>query len=298
MPKRALLVAALLVAGCGGDFNPASYLQPNTLRILGVIAEPPQAAPGETTMMTLVGPLLDGTTYEWSLCIQPPPPGSSGTDELCLEADLGADFLIPVAGNPTPLPDGSTATVTMPADEGPSKLGVPDASGGFYLPVRVRAQNGNQQLDTIYGLRLGIPQLPPNHNPVIASVQLVEEPLDASPMMVQELSSDPNAPTPVAIGSEPTLRLTLTPDSYETYPTITGVPPNQMVTMTTEQPRFFWYADAGHFSEDTTGMDQPDTKLRLDDTNKPNPGDRIHLFVVVHDDRGGTAATDRWLIAQ
>jgi hypothetical protein len=295
---RAFLVAALLslaAAGCGNDFDPASYLAPGQLRILGVVADPAEVAPGQTTTLTVITPDLPApVTYEWVVCTQPPPPGSSSVDPLCLEADMG-DFLQPVAG------DGPSAQVTMPADAGPSTLGVPDVTGGFYIPVRVRAQMGDQRVDTVYGLRLSLPQLEPmNHVPVIASAALVGEPLDASPMMVSELSADPNAPTPVAANSEPTFRLTLTPESFEVYPQLTGAPPNTTITMATEKPRFFWYADAGQFTEDTTGADQPDTQLKLDDSqhHRPAIGDRINLFVVVHDDRGGTTFTHRYLVVQ
>ena len=206
------------------------------------------------------------------------------------------DFLAPVAGN------GPSVTVTMPATASPTTLGgIPDKSGGFYVPVIARATMGEERLDTEYGLRLALPGiLPANHNPVIASASLVGEPLDASPMSVTELSTDPAAPTPVAVGSEPTLRLMLTPDSFEVYPQLTGTPPNTMITMTPEEPRFFWYADAGIFTNDTTGMDQPDTQLKLDDDkhHPPRAGDRIHVIVVVRDDRGGTAFTHRYLVVQ
>jgi len=204
-------------------------------------------------------------------------------------------FLVPVDGS------GPSTMVTMPADASPTTLGVPDATGGLYVPVRVRATMDTQRLDTIYGLRLSLPGLEPtNHNPTIASVSLVEEPLDASPMSVVELSADPMSPTPVAAGSEPTLRLTLTPDSFEVYPQLGGTPPNTTITMTTEAPRFFWYADAGLFSEDTTGAAQPDTQLKLDDDkhHPPRAGDRINVIVVVRDERGGTAFTHRYLLVQ
>ncbi|HEX8954399.1 MAG TPA: hypothetical protein VF945_21240 [Polyangia bacterium] len=293
---RALLVAALLVVGgCSNDFDPASYLAPGSLRILGVVADPPELAPGQTATLTVVAPDLPApVTYEWIVCTQPPLPGSATVDPLCLEADMG-DFLVPVDGS------GPSAQVTMPADASPKTLGVPDVSGGFYIPVRVRARMGDQHVDTVYGLRLALPGIePPNHNPVVADASLVGEPLDASPMLVSELSSDPAAPTPVAAGSEPTLRLTVTPDSLEIYPQLTGAPPNTTITMVAEKPRFFWYADAGLFTEDTTGTDQPDTKLKLDDAqhHRPAVGDRINLFVVVHDDRGGTTFTHRYLVVQ
>ncbi len=293
--RTALAVALAVVAGCSNDFDPASYLQPGSLRVLGVVADPAEAAAGATATLTVITPDLPTTpTYDWVVCTQPPLPGSSSLDPLCIEADMGS-FLVPVAGN------GPSAVVTMPADASPKTLGIPDASGGFYVPVKVRATMGDQTLDTVYGLRLSLPGIePPNHNPTIATASLVNGPVDASPTDVTELSTDPTAPTPVAVGSELTLRLTLTPDSFEVYPQLTGTPPNTTIVMTTEQPRFFWYADAGIFTEDTTGADQPDTQLKLDDSkhHPPQVGDRINVIVVVRDERGGTSFTHRYLVVQ
>ena len=289
------LAASVVVGGCSNDFDPASYLAPGSLRVLGVVADPPEAKAGDTSTLTVITPDLPTTpTYEWIVCTQPPLPGSSSLDPLCLQADMG-DFLVPVAGS------GPSATVTMPASATPTTLGVPDATGGLYVPVIARARMGDATLDTEYGLRLALPGLEPaNHNPTIASASLVVGPVDASMPDLTELSSDPSAPTPVAVGSEPTLRLTLTADSFESYPQITGTPPNITTMTTTEQPRFFWYADAGIFTNDTTGADEPDTQLKLDDSkhHPPSVGDRINVFVVVHDDRGGTAFTHRYLIVQ
>ncbi len=94
------------------------------------------------------------------------------------------------------------------------------------------------------------------------------------------------------------LRLLLTADSYETFPELTGTPPNTTISTVTEEPRFLWYASAGELTEDTTGMAQPDTKLRLDHDRAPSVGQLIDLWVVVHDDRSGTAFTERWLVVQ
>jgi hypothetical protein len=291
---RALLPTLALLAGCSPGFDPASYVSPSQLRVLGVIADPPQAAPGQTSTLTAIAPeLSDGTpiTYEWAICTQPPPPGTSNVDSQCLTKDT-ASFLLPVASN------GPTAQVTMPADETMARLGVPDVTGGFYLPVRVRAHAGAQRVDTIYGLRLKFPMLPDNANPTIMSMAEVDEPHDASPMVTTELATDPQNPTPVAARSEITLRLLLTADSYESYPRIQGIPPNLMITMATEQPRFLWYADAGVLTQDTTGQAQPDTVLKLDDKHAPAPGSVIRVWAVVHDDRGGTAYTERFLVVR
>jgi hypothetical protein len=293
---RVLLAFALaLVAGCSNDFDPASYLAPGSLRVLGVIADPAEAAAGASSTLTVITPDLPTTpTYAWVVCTQPPLPGSSSIDPLCLEADMGS-FLSPVAGN------GPSAMVTMPADAGRKTLGIPDSTGGLYLPVKVRATMGDQTLDTVYGLRLSLPGIEPvNHKPTIASASLVDAAHDASPMSTTELSTDPTAPTPVAFGSEPTLRLTLTPDSFEVYPQLTGTPPHTTIVMTKEKPRFFWYADAGIFTNDITGADQPDTQLKLDDSKHhvPGVGAHIHVIVVVRDERGGTAYTHRYLVVQ
>jgi hypothetical protein len=288
---RRLIVLAALAGGCS-SFDPISFLSPNDLRVLGVVADPPEAAAGQTTTVTVIAPALaDGTpiTFDWAICTLSPPPGTSEVDPDCLENDT-APFLTPIAAT------GATAQVTMPDVTNPLTLGIPDVTGGFYLPVRIRAHAGSQQVDTIFGLRLSLPDLPANHNPTIQSAQEVEPPLDAAPMLVTELSADPANPTPVEAGSDTTLRLTLTPDSYEMFPELEGTPPNQAVVMVSEQPRFFWYSDAGAISRDVTGQAQPDVVLSVGGKHAPAEGQTINLWVVAQDDRGGAAFTHRFLI--
>lgn len=305
----ALVVTALVGAGCSAGFDPSSYLKPGQLRVLGVVAQPvgssddkdgagevSEIAMGGSVKLTVISPPIDGTTttFQWAICTLPPPPGTADVADDCLKQDSG-DFLIPV----DPIDSAQrSAIVTMPASVSTATLGVPDVSGGFYLPVRIRAFAGSQRVDTVYGVRLSLPQLPPNHNPTIDHAEQVDAPLDASPMDVTDLSTNEDNPTPVAAGTQPVLRLLLTADSYETFPELTGTPPNTTVSTVTEEPRFLWYASAGELTEDTTGMVQPDTKLRLDHDRAPSVGEKIQLWVVVHDDRSGTAFTKRWLVVQ
>ena len=303
---RRLLSLFVFVAGCSAGFDPASYLKPGTLRVLGVVADPPEVVPGATSTLTVIAPpMSDGTpiTYQWAICIDPPPPGTADVNDDCLKDDT-ASFLIPVAGN------GASAMVTMPSVATLEMVaGVPDATLGVYLPVRVRALAGSQRVDTIYGLRvsdpLPLPALPDdsspptqtvNTNPVIDHAFFVESAVDASPVEEIELSTDPANPTPLVAGSEPDLRLSLTDASYESFFEATGTPPNTKYTSATEEPRFLWYASAGQLTQDTTGQAEPDTKLRLDHDRMPSEGQPIDLWVVVHDDRGGTAFTERFLI--
>ncbi len=313
---RRLFVLCALVSGCSAGFDPSSYLKPGVLRVLGVVAQPvdpsnpfqtvkpddghgevSEIASGGQVQLSVIAPeLSDGTpiTYQWAICTDPPPPGTADVNDDCLKDDT-ASFLIPVTDLSS---DTSKAIIDWPAGESMATLGVPDVSGGFYLPVRIRATAGTQRVDTVYGVRLTLPQLPPNHNPTIANLEHVDAPLDASPVDVTELSTDKTNPTPVQAGTEPVLRLLLTADSYETFPELTGTPPNTMITTVTEEPRFLWYASAGELTQDTTGMAEPDTKLRLDHDRMPSVGQLIDLWVVVHDDRSGTAFTERWLVVQ
>ncbi len=139
----ALVLTAMLGAGCSAGFDPSSYLKPNQLRVLGVVAEPPEVAAGATSQLTVLSPPLDDgttTTYQWAICTKPPPPGTADVADDCLKEDT-ASFLIPVDGS------GPSVPITMPADIDPSMLGVPDVSGGLYLPVRVRAFAGTQRVD-------------------------------------------------------------------------------------------------------------------------------------------------------
>jgi hypothetical protein len=289
--RGTLTFAVLLTLGaCQNNFDPASYLDPSGgPRVLGVVATPPEVAPGATSMLQAIVAAPDTgapVTFEWAVCMLTPTPGQGSTNPACLTTD-SADFLVPLPSTT------ETAQVTMPPDETPQKLGLPDPTGGFYLPVRLRVTQGGQRVAVIYNLRLSIPQVPPNHNPTIQEIDQVLPPFDASPMMSTALPPVPAPPTPVAAGSEVTLRLVLTDDSFEMYPTLQG---KTIVTLT-ESPIFLWYADAGVLSDSRTAA-HSDTTLRLDDKHAPAPGSVVNLWVVAHDERGGTAFSHTTLAVQ
>jgi hypothetical protein len=283
MRRFVAALALTLAAGCQNNFDPASYLA-GDLRVLGVVAEPPDVPGGATSKLTPIVASTGGATpsFAWALCLDPPPAGSAAVNPDCLTQDT-ADFLIPVAG-------AESAVVTMPQIKDPKMFGLPDATIGVYLPVRVRVQASDQNVQVIYRLRVTLPGFPANQNPVIDQV----------------LDSTTDVPTPIVEGQPypaPAgpikLRLTLADGSDEMYPTITGDAQNPMIEMKTEEPRFFWYADFGSFSDNVTGEAMPDTTLDLGDEKHPaHAGDTVNVWVVVHDDRGGTAVAHRQLAVQ
>ena len=141
-----ILFAITLAPGCSaGGFDPVTYL--GGLRVLGVIADPPEVAPGARSHMTALAldTDTDGTPVmiEWAACTDSPGPVEDVSPRCLTEAQ--APFL-------TPLGTGPSADVTMP-DIDPTRLGRPDFTDGFYLPIRLRATAGTATLASIYRLR-------------------------------------------------------------------------------------------------------------------------------------------------
>ena len=103
---RRLAVVLLFVAGCGGTYDDNDSVV-DRLRVLGVQADPPEIAPGETTTLSalVADPRGNGRTisYEWSLC----------TD---YEASEDFELACDVDGNLLPLGTGETLEWTAPLD--------------------------------------------------------------------------------------------------------------------------------------------------------------------------------------
>ncbi len=317
---KRFLLCALLVAGCRNSFDPASFV--TGLRVLAIKSEPPELAPGQTATVTpLVVDLSDfdggmnSWTVDWWLCLETPNPGSSvGAD--CVAADAGTSL--------QPLGRGPTMQVTMP-DIQPAQLGLPDDSGGVYLPVVLHVSDGTQTLAAVYRLRYSLFPLYPNHNPVIDDVEVVPDDDAGAPA---SLSQDP--PVELHAGDQIKLRTSVQAGSAEIYPMIEGqlnLPDGGLslsalgdgglqfydggvrvdgtdIPLVQELLPVSWFTTIGSLSPDTTGaaapdlttVDKPDTTLKLDAKHTPPAPADIDLYVVVRDTRGGTAWTQRRLL--
>jgi hypothetical protein len=292
--RRALLLASLCALGCGPSFDPISFV--DKLRVLGIKAEPPELKPGESAQLSvLLGSAgLDAgmVDLEWATCLRPPPVGSgTAVNDDCVTNDT-APYLTPIGA-------GETATVTMP-NVPPLSLGLPDATGGLYLPVRLTARAGDAKVTSFYLLRYGF-GINPNHNPKLDNVfvatgspDLGEGP-DAGDGALMLTPLDEKVPFEVHAGDKIRLRATVTPDSDEMFQELQGDPRDMMFITVTELPRFAWFLTAGEVSEDITGEDKPDTMLDFE-KHAPAPDTLIDVYVVVHDDRGGTDWTHRTLV--
>jgi hypothetical protein len=293
----------LFLVACFPSFDPASHVQ--GLRVLGVKAEPPEVAPGETATLTpLVFDSRGGNvTIRWSLCLQAPLPGQS-VDKGCFDTDLGAALT-------TPLGEGPTMQVTMP-NVSAAQLGIPDSTGGVYLPVILEVNDGVETVTSVYRLRYSVPQLSffRNHNPHIDDILIAFD---------HDAGTKPLGNFEIHTGDRVNLRALLPDADHELYPQIEGqleIPDlaggigdggiaffdggiqlgGLTVHEVPETLRVSWFTNIGRLDPDVTGAaGKLDTTLYLDKFLVPPPAD-IDLYVVVRDDRGGTDFTQRTLL--
>ncbi len=276
----------LLASGCrSSNDDPASFV--TGLRLLAIRAEPPEVAPGEMSTLSALVVDTEGRTIDiaWSICEKLPLPGDALSLD-CAAADAGTTL--------APIGDGTQVQLTMPPLT-PSELGLPDSSGGFYLPIIAHVTAGTDTVIASYRLRLKTGATA-NQNPMLADVSHViyvdggTSAGDAGAPLIDPL--DDQNPLVVHANDQIRLRATFTDASEEHYTMTLGG-----TRMVTEALSISWFATAGQFSDDQTGADLPDTTLKLDE-HLPAAGTPIDLWVVGRDERGGTDFQHHLLLFQ
>jgi hypothetical protein len=290
--RRALVVItlALVAAGCGNQFDPASLV--NKLRLLAVKAQPPDVAFGQMTTLTATtaNPGGSAPTISWDACLLPPTPGTGeSVNQDCIDLPEGDPMLVSYG-------QGDSVSATMPMLD-LSMVGLPDQTNGFYLPVRVKLAADGNTLVAFYLLRIFLGPLtpnPPNQNPTLTGIFTVPS---ADAGVDQEMPLDDANPLVVHNGDQIDLRARVADGSDESYVVYDGDPRTTPPRMATETIRISWYTTAGEFTEDVTGIAKPDTTLKLD-KHQPASGSTIDLWVVARDERGGSDILHRTLVFQ
>jgi hypothetical protein len=245
-------VALLALAGCGReDLSDAGLV--TGLRLLGALAEPPEADPGATVVMHAwaVDPRGGNISVTWSACLLPSSglanPGCTG----------GGDGLVPLGS-------GETVSLTVP-QVSRAMLGPPDATDGVYLPIVMHVSANGDSVDGVYRLRIHGDQ-PANNNPVMTDVTNL--PMDT--------------PDTVHVGDVWPLVANYTDASREPYALSPSTTQDTFEVLTTQ-----WFATAGTFPDMPVGGTSVQS-LTIDRLLPPSGG-HIDVWVVGHDDRGGTA---------
>jgi len=270
------LALLLLLAGCEDalDQRLALVTEP---RVLAVVSDPAEAKPGASvTFSALVaspqGPLAEPPA--WALCTAPKPP----TEDNAVATGCLADQVVELGS-------GAQTMTTIPMDAcmlfGPDvppggfRPRDPDATGGFYQPVRATTAEA--------GVAFGFTRITcnlagapgdvahdyqtmyvANANPVLHPIALAQAAPDTDVMLTASWEA---------------------PESYLYYD-----PTSQTLVTRREAMRVSWFATAGTLPVDATavGEDDPATSVSTTWHTPATPGP-VWLWVVLRDSRGGLA---------
>lgn len=272
--SRGLIVAAVAaLAGCQSFPDPpVSFVA--GLRVLGVKADPPEAAPGGSATISALAVDTAGAAPDatWNACFTAPMVGEAVNPD-CVQPAAGATL--------QPIGQGLSITATMPQVSADS-LGAPDVTGGVYVPLIGDVRDPAGAVAAVYRWRLA-GSTPANTNPVLATVYR----RDASG---QTVALDPATPTPVAAGDAISLGATFAAGSAQDYTRADGAAVTEILTTS-------WFCTAGALSFEKTSALQPETVLHLDQ-RLPPAGSSIDLWAVARDERGGTDFAHRVLLLQ
>lgn len=277
----------LILAGC----LPAEAERESLVigpRILAVRSEPPESKPGESVVYEalVVTPEgePEGAAVAWAFCAAPKPLTENGS--VC-SACLG-DAVRPIAGvsasvTATTPPDACSlfGPETPPGDFRPRD---PDATGGFYQPVRLEALD--RTAFVLERITCNLPNAPldvavelaarhvPNRNPKLLALRAI---VNGTPASLEALPA----------GADVRFEVGWSVEDAEVYPAFD--PRKQALVEQREALRVSWYVTAGAFESDVTGRATDDMGTMVSNAwRAPDEPSRVFLWLVLRDGRGGT----------
>jgi len=251
----------------------------------------------------------------WSICDQPKPPTETNSvSTVCLDQD----YLPGTAGDSpstysAPVPSESCKFFgpeipPAAAGEPATRPRDPDVTGGYYLPVRTSLtipedlrRVGMATEDSLVAFQLqriycGLAKAPIvniidygknyklNNNPVLNPLTCQVAGSDAVPLSRVEAGG---APKEIPAGQAVSLVASWPVESVENFPAWDVL--KQDLLYHNEAMRVSWYATAGSFEHDVTGRSESESETSTSNTWTPPDGPGpVHLWVVLHDSRGGT----------
>jgi hypothetical protein len=261
------------------------------------------------------GPSTDiADPLQWAVCDQPKPPTENNSvSSNCLDPDL-----VPGIVGPTPTTFNATIAsnacalfgpTTPPAAEGQAAIRPRDAdvTGGYYQPVRVEllvpealrrpAMSTSESMISfeLQRIQCGLANAPGdkiheytanyklNTNPTLTQVTIQ---VSGAAAVDTPATATAGSPIPVPPGQSIDLAAYWSEDSVETYPAWDVV--KRDLVYHKESMRVSWYATGGTFEHDITGRGEDDNEVFASNTWKSETAGLVHLWLVLHDSRGGT----------
>jgi hypothetical protein len=281
-----LVVAlALPVSGCR-DVTDARQSLIAGPQLLALEAEPAEAAPGERVHYQALAVDADGPLEDpqlaFSFCRTPKPLGDNraASDACAQQAEQAFAAQGTSADAAVPTDACTLFGPSVPANARPPD---PDASGGYYQPLRIQLD----QLSAValQRIRCPLPNAPiaaarafrerylPNRNPVLTPLSLQFD--------GRELAQDR-----VPRGREIVLRVGWTAESAEQFVVYDRA--SAELVGQRESMRVSWYVNGGELAYDRTGRAATDEGLVTENRLRlPDRVGRAQLWIVLRDSRGG-----------
>ncbi|HEY0482400.1 MAG TPA: hypothetical protein VGD37_32995 [Kofleriaceae bacterium] len=306
---RALgLVAGAALAACKPELgDPASLI--TEPRILAVRSEPAEIAPDHAVTYRALVAAPDGTgggppDVDWSFCTEPAPLSSNNVvNDACLQvaamlADRGLEIQATI-----PIDACSVFGPTPPAPlpgKPPLRPHDADVTGGYYQPIRARAELAGDALTPGIGLTritCDLANAPidvavefraryrANRNPTLVGVTALAA--AAAPNAGAADLGAGDVPAVLAPRTAVSLRASWTEDSAESFPVFD--PQSRTLVDHREAIRVSWFVSAGELASDRTGRSEAETESFADDVWTTPDAGPARLWIVLRDSRGGVA---------
>jgi hypothetical protein len=304
---RALLPLALALAtGCEPALGNPTSLVTGT-RVLAVRGEPPDAAPGTMVHYDMLVASPQGTVASpealWSYCLASLPPADNEPESTqCLLDAQQSPIVGPAMDADTAIPMNACELFgpevpSAPPGQPPQAPAIPDTTGGYYEPVRVKLPSLPVDGNPTFGLeriQCGLASAPSdtviafnktytaNSNPTLTSVSATAD----GPMTTVYANAGEPSPLMIPPGQRVTFTAAWPVSSAETFPAydVSSFALNPQ----RESLRVSWYATSGAFDSDRTGRASDDmATTTANGWTAPHMAGVVHFWVVLRDSRGG-----------
>lgn len=277
-----LVFALALSLGCVPDPDDRPSVIDST-RILAIIAEPPEAEPGDEVTFRVVvaspdGPVEDPSAY-WSFCTTKKSIAENNAVDAACWDEKYSPFGGPSVEVVAAIPEDACSRYGPEASDDSERPNDPDASGGFYQPVRVSipelAAFGFERLTC------RLPNAPPD---VVEAFEAAHRP-NANPS-IRELRIEDASGEPVERASGTvSIRVEIDSASRESFLRYD----QQTVSLIEleETLRASFFTNAGSLELDVLDVEGDTIDLGW---TLPDTAGEATLWVVLRDSRGGAAA--------
>ncbi|MEO8846071.1 MAG: hypothetical protein ABI591_12470 [Kofleriaceae bacterium] len=288
---RSAAVILAITLGCNSPLDQRLALvdQP---RVLAITAEPPEAKPGVMVTYGVLVAAPDGPAVvapSWAYCTAPKPPTE---DDIVAPACLGDTQIVDLGA-------AATVTGTLPADDcalyGPDtppgnfRPRDPDATGGYFQPVRATATFGGAEL-VAFGLSRITCNLPTAPTTVAHDYQLHyvgNTNPTLLPLVLGDAGGAALAIDAVPAGTTVTLVASWPATAVENY--LYYDASSETLVTRREAMHVSWYATGGSIAVDASAVDEAAPATTVSTTWQTPAAGSAWLWVVLRDSRGGIA---------